>query len=288
MKINFRLPIIFAIFIVFGLVYTAPVSAANSEALKKRVEKQEEKMRQVEERVQERVEKQQEKQEKLEEKIRNRITERLDEIRKIVKKRAIIRAGEVKAVNGNSLIVSEGGKEYTVTVDSKTRLQRRYFGKAELSEIRAGHTVNVFGIWTDSEQTSILAAQIRDQSIQERFGVFVGMVKQIAGNTWQIETVNRGMQTVTFSDDTHVVNRRQEPITPADVEVGHRVRIKGLWDRAASTVTKVSQVKNYSLPEQAVEEVVPSAAPTTVVTPTVTVSPTVTITPTVTVTPAAE
>ena len=133
--------------------------------------------------------------------------------------------------------------------------------------MKVGDTVNVIGLWADDAHTTINAKLVRDISIQKRFGVFVGVVKSLLPTGWVMSTVSekRGDQTVTVSGNTKFVNRKEETITQADVVAGHRVRVKGLWDRVANTVTDVTQVKDFSLP----------AKPT----PTVTVTPVVTPTP---------
>jgi len=161
---------------------------------------------------------------------------------------AIIRQGKITAKGTNSLTVEKDGKTYTVNIDDKTQLRRRFWGKATLTEMQVGDTVNVFGKWTDDTHTTILARLVRDVSIQRRFGIFIGTVQSLLSNGFTLQTVHRGIQTVTVSSSTKFVNRREEAITQGDVTVGHRVRVRGLWDKAASTITEVSKVKDFSLP----------------------------------------
>ena len=37
-----------------------------------------------------------------------------------------------------------------------------------------------------------------------------------------------------------------------DVQVGHRVRVKGLWDNKLNKITEVTQVKDFTIPAQGV------------------------------------
>ena len=74
----------------------------------------------------------------------------------------------------------------------------------------------------------------------------------------------RADQTVTVTSSTEFENRKGETITQTDVKVGHKVRVRGLWDRTLNTVTEVTNVKDFNLP---------------VVTATVTVAATLTPTP---------
>ena len=114
--------------------------------------------------------------------------------------------------------------------------------------IQPGDTVNVHGKWTDDTCTSFNASVILDMSIQKRFGAFVGTVSSVTASGWTMDTVNRGVQTVTVSSLTKLVNRKNESISQFAIKVGDRVRVKGLWDKANSTITEVAHVKDYSLP----------------------------------------
>jgi len=165
-----------------------------------------------------------------------------------MKGKAAIGTGTLTAKVGNTLTVTKGNKSYSVLVDSKTQLRRRFWGKATLDEMQIGDTLNVIGKWTDDAKTSIQAKMIRDISIQKRNGVFIGTIKSLSGNSWIMETVKRGSQTVTVSPSTRFVNRKGESIAQSDILTGHKVRVKGLWDSKANTIIEVTHVKDFSLP----------------------------------------
>jgi len=162
--------------------------------------------------------------------------------------KAAIINGTISAKAGTTLTVTKDGKTYTVQTDSKTQFRRRFWGKGSLDELQVGHLVNVHGKWTDDSQTTIAARLIRDLSIQKRYGVFFGTVTAVSSNGWVMETIRRENQTVTVSTSTRFVNRRGESISQSDIAVGHKVRVRGLWDRQANTVTEVTHVKDFSLP----------------------------------------
>lgn len=168
----------------------------------------------------------------------------------LTKGRAAIGSGKLTAKNGMSLTVEKDGKSYTVVTDAKTQLRRRFWGKATLDEMQVGDTLNVIGLWADDAKTTINAKLVRDASIEKRFGVFVGLVKSLTSSGWVMSTVSekRPDETVTVSASTKLVNRKEEAIVQADIAVGHRVRVKGLWDRANNTVTEVTHVKDFNLP----------------------------------------
>lgn len=165
--------------------------------------------------------------------------------------RATIGSGTLKSKSGDTLpavlVVTREGKDYTVNIDANTQLRRRFFGRATLAEIQIGDTLNVVGLWTDEAHTTVSAKLIRDISIQKRFGAFVGEVTAVTASGWTMNTVHRGAQTVRVSSATKFTNRQGKAITQDDIKLGHRVRVKGLWDNKLNTISEVAQVKNYSL-----------------------------------------
>jgi sRNA-binding protein len=191
-------------------------------------------------------------------------------VRKVVSAgKAAIVGGTITAKSDTTLTIEKDGKSYTVHVSDNTQLRRRFWGKSSTAEFSVGNTVNVYGAWTDDTQTAINARLIRNISIQKRFAVFVGEVKSLLSGGWVMSTASekRPDQTVTVSAETKFENRKGETIGQADVQVGHKVRVKGLWDSSSNTVTEVVQVKDFSLPAQASLPVV-SVTSTATATPT--------------------
>ncbi|KKR31098.1 MAG: hypothetical protein UT63_C0083G0008 [Candidatus Gottesmanbacteria bacterium GW2011_GWC2_39_8] len=183
-------------------------------------------------------------------------------LRKLFGERAEIGNATLSAKNGTSLTVTKDGKTYTVLTESKTQFRRRFWGKSSLDEMQTGDTVNVIGKWTKEANTTIQAILVRDLSIQKKFAVFVGTVQSLTGTGWVMQAVSRGTQTVTVSGTTKLVNRKEQAISQTDIALGHRVRVKGLWDKTSNTVTEVTHVKDYTLPVVTKTTPVPSAAPT--------------------------
>lgn len=175
--------------------------------------------------------------------------------------KAVIIGGTITAKTDTTITVEKDGTSYLVNVSDNTQLRRRFWGKSTTNEFSVGNTVNVYGAWTDDTKTAINARMIRNLSIQKRFGVFFGQVKSLLPTGWVMSTVSskRPDQTVTVTSDTKFEDRRGQTIVQGDVQVGHRVRVKGLWDSSANTVTEVKQVKDFSLP---VVTVTPTATPT--------------------------
>lgn len=187
-----------------------------------------------------------------------------------IKTKAAIGTCTVATIVDTTLTCTKDGTTYTILTDDKTQLRRRFWGKSSLSEILVGHVINVIGTWTDDTHTTIQARLVRDTSIQKRFGVFFGTVTSLLGSGWVMDTPRRGSQTVTVGASTQIVNRKEEIILQADVAVGHRVRVKGLWDSINDTITEVTKVKDFSLPP----------APTVTATVTAAATPAATATPT--------
>lgn len=156
--------------------------------------------------------------------------------------------GEITANSGNTLTVNKDGKSYTINVNSNTLLKRHFWGNATMPEMSVGNKVNVWGKYANDAKTVIDARMIRNTSIMKRFGAFIGTVTSIDGNNFVINTVQRGVQTVTISPDTKLVNRKEQTITQSDIKVGHKIRVKGMWDQANKIITQVGHLKDFSLP----------------------------------------
>lgn len=183
-------------------------------------------------------------------------TDLIGKIKLVVGKRGWIEKGEATAISGSTLTITKNGVTYTVNTDDKTNFKRKFGGKGQLSEISVNDTINVLGKWQNEEKTQILATHIRDLSIQKRHATFFGIVKTKTDTALILTTVNRGEQTVTIDTSTKLVNRKMEEIKMSDIEIGNRIRVKGIWDLTSKTVTETIQIKDFSIPVQ------PSPVPT--------------------------
>lgn len=170
--------------------------------------------------------------------------------------RAALGTGKLTAINGSTLTVDKDGKSYNVNTGTfdkcTTKFKRRFGGDSNTSEMSVGDIVNVIGYFTNEEKTTINACLIRDTSIQKRRGGFIGKVVSLTDTGWVMTTLSqkKANQTVTVDSSTKFIDRRGQTISKTDIVVGHRVRIKGLWNNDNNTVTEVTHVKDFSLPEK--------------------------------------
>jgi hypothetical protein len=170
-----------------------------------------------------------------------------------VKARIQTRAALIKATvtaKGTDFLMVKGddGKEYTVKVDAFTQWRRKFWGKSDFAETSIGDELNIHGKWNNEEMTEIQARLIRNISIQKRNGVFFGTVKSLASSGWIMTTIKRGDQTVTISGSTRFIDRTGTWTGQNAILVGHRVRVRGLWDSINSTITEATEVKDFDLP----------------------------------------
>lgn len=195
------------------------------------------------------------------ESIKDKAAPRASVIKNLKGLKLVISGGLITGINGTTLTVEKEGKTYTVLTDDKTQLRRKFWGKSSISEMSVGDKINLRGEWTDENQTQVKARFIRDLSIQMRHGVFFGIVKSSLDSGFVIDTIKRGTLTVTVKPDTKYVNRKEETITLADVKVGHRIRIRGLWNSQKGTLADTEAVKDFSLPERPGVSAGPSLSP---------------------------
>lgn len=165
-------------------------------------------------------------------------------------KAAKIVGGKITSINGSVLTVEKDGTSYSVNTASNTQLRRHFWGKSDLNEFAVGNIVNVWGTWADDTKTVINARLIRNTSIQKRRGVFMGTIKSKGTDTFVLTSLQRGDQTVVVTSSTKLVGRRNQTIIFADLQTGHKVQVKGLWDKSQNKVTEVTHVKDFNLPPQ--------------------------------------
>jgi hypothetical protein len=156
--------------------------------------------------------------------------------------------GELKTISGNTLTISQNGKNYTVNITNQTRLRRLFWGTSTLAEFSQGDKISVYGKWANEEKSAINATLVRNLSIQKLNGTFFGTISNIDGSIITMMTEKRGNQKVTLTDSTKIVNRKMQTMKVGDLKAGDRIRVKGLWDRNQSTITQVTQLKDFTQP----------------------------------------
>lgn len=151
-----------------------------------------------------------------------------------------------------SLVVTTDKGDITVFVTAKTQLKRRFGGNSSVGEFAVGDEVAIIGsehgATVDSSSsassiTSIDARYIRDISIQRRNTVFVGSITTKAANSFTVQTVSRGLQTVHVDASTEY-QLKNGTTTFAALQVGDRVLVKGeIWDRATANIDAKKIIK---------------------------------------------
>jgi len=177
--------------------------------------------------------------------IKNQVKEKLQALRYNARV-----TGKITEIGENYIKVSDNndGKVYQVNITEKTQLRRHFWGRSSLAEFSVGDEVNVIGRYNNEEKTTIDAILIRNKSIQKRWGVFFGEVLSKDGSVLIIKNVNRGELKVYVTNSTKLLNRRGETINLNDVQVGHRIRVKGVWDKLSKEIRETEEIKDFSVP----------------------------------------
>jgi len=174
----------------------------------------------------------------------------LDKVKNFLKKNLRFEArvkGKITVIGSNNFSLSGEDGTFQVNITDKTKILRKFGGKSSLSEYSVGDEVMVIGKFTDETKITIDAKVIRNLSIQKRRGAFFGKVTVKNTDNFVMETLERGKQTVYFGT-AKFVKRNEEAMTYADLKLGDRVRVKGVWDKTLNQITEVDQVKDFSIP----------------------------------------
>lgn len=176
--------------------------------------------------------------------IKNQVKEKLQDL-----KFSARFEGKITGLSDNLInVIDDNGKTYNVKITEKTQLRLRFWGKAKLSEFTIGNRVKVIGRYLNDDKTEVEAVLIRNLSIQKRWGVFFGEVKTVSENYLVIKTVNWGDLTVYLTNETKLENRKEERIKLNEIQTGHRIRVKGIWNKDLGEIRNVEEIKDFSLP----------------------------------------
>lgn len=162
--------------------------------------------------------------------------------------------GVITAVGTNSITVTSDGKSYVVNVTTSTQdsqgtvLRRRFLGKATFAEFSVNNKVKVVGTWVDEAKTTINATRIWNMSISKYRGAFVGEVVSLDATTIVFSPVKREKHTAYLSSTTKYLNRTGEAISLSDIVAGHKIKVRGTWDKSNKKVFDVISVVDMSLP----------------------------------------
>ena len=211
--------------------------------------------------------------------IENRVQER---IQNFIGRRAVIVNGTVTAIGTSTITIDYNGTSIIVNFDSKTHFRRRFWGVSSLSEISVGDRVDVIGRYVDNTKTTINAVLIRDESIELRKGVFFGTVQSLTSGGFVMTTIHKNNETVTIGS-ARIIDREENALTPSQIKVGDRVRVRGTWNAKNSTIINVVEIKDFSIPAISASPEPTIMGPETVATP----IPTPTATPTASTEPTA-
>jgi len=156
----------------------------------------------------------------------------------------------LKTMAGQVLTVTVKDKTYTVNVTDKTKLLRKYGAKSNLGEFAVGNNLQIYG--KRSAETTVEASLIRNSSIEKKHGTFLGVVESADAATQKfvLKPVSRTKVTVTVLADTKIMYKSKAQ-TFADLVVGSKLAVSGVWDKSNNTVTEVTKIVVVSVPKPA-------------------------------------
>lgn len=145
--------------------------------------------------------------------------------------------GTVTAVGTSSFTMkAKDGTVYTVNVSSTTKLEKPFNVAITFADIKVNNNVHVKGaVDTNTITASVVVAT--PQNTHAAKGA--GTVTAVSGNTVTLQTNNRGIisnVTVKTDSTTQVVKKDATAGTTADVVVGSKIKVKGLWDELTNVL----------------------------------------------------
>lgn len=159
--------------------------------------------------------------------------------------------GTVTTVGTSNLVLKSWGGDWTVTVGATTKLNSRANGSIALADIKVGDVVMVHGSMKAGAGLSVEARQIKDQFIPDRAVAARGTIASIGANTLTVKS-NETTWTVNTTASTKFTSKFEVSTTLAVMKVGDEVMVKGVMATGATNTINASEVKDMSLPLNAV------------------------------------
>lgn len=169
-------------------------------------------------------------------------------------KGAVTLRGTVVSVAAGSMVVKSWGGDWTVLVGADAKINSRANGTIALADIKIGDFVMVHGAMKPNAGLSIQARQVKDHFIPDRSVVLRGTIASIGSNTLTVKS-NDTIWTVNTGTTTKFTSKFEVATTLAAMKVGDNVMVKGAVASGAVTTIVASEVKDLSLPLNAVSRV---------------------------------
>lgn len=136
--------------------------------------------------------------------------------------------------NNNLVVADQNGRDYQVVINSSTSFKPKYWGNITLDDFLPGDKVNVIGNW---QGNTVKAVLVRNLSNETRWGVFLGDIISVDKSSLVISNRNHGKLTVIFGNKT----------IPTNLNIGDRVRVKGIYNPKNAKITSIDEVKDFSI-----------------------------------------
>ncbi len=153
--------------------------------------------------------------------------------------KVLVSSAKVTSIDGTTInAVNNWGNTnlaWVIKTDASTEFLRHFGAKSSLSEMTVGDFISFRGsLDTSASQLTITATRIRNWSIQEVNGTFMGAVKSTDSNgkSFVMTTESRGDLTVFVLTDTKIITDNDAQSIFTDLRVGQNVTARGVWDRS--------------------------------------------------------
>ncbi len=149
---------------------------------------------------------------------------------------------EILASTTPSIIkVKVFGQDYKIEVSTTTNVIRQDWGQTTigLSEFSIGDIINVYGKLDTTDFFLIHAKNLRNISIQKLHAAVEGRVSSISSstNSFDMSVKKKGTSTVTINTDANTKIYAGKSLKAfSDIQVGMKVVVRGIWDRAMSKI----------------------------------------------------
>jgi hypothetical protein len=157
------------------------------------------------------------------------------------KKQSHALSGTVTAVSTNSFDVKKADNTTVkVLVGSSTKIYRPFGSAIAITDIKVNDKVQVKGMADSSVANQLTASFVLVMPQNTHPAKAKGTVTAVSGSTVTVQTNNHGViSNVTVNTDANTTVKKSDGSAGvfADIAVGSKVAVKGLWQELANTLT---------------------------------------------------
>lgn len=152
--------------------------------------------------------------------------------------------GSIQSLGTNEMTITAQNITYTVSINSRTKLVKRYGGKITFPQYKVGDEVIVVGQFSNEEKTALTARVLRNMRLRSHRATITTKIKGLGADSISIDSG----QFIDIPTGLLLTNRLGSTITIDHLRPGDTVKITGSFDPDGKLITDLTEVRDLAIP----------------------------------------